>query len=68
MVGHAGETFADLLGVVAVDRAALVPPVLGALEEVSLAIFVRKRGIDVACKVTERGGKVWLEEWKKNWE
>lgn len=48
MIGNAGESLADLLWICAVHLAALIAPVLGALEEVSLAVSIRECRIDVA--------------------
>lgn len=48
MIGNASESLADLLGICAVHLIALIAPVLGALEEVRLAISIRECRINVA--------------------
>lgn len=48
VIRNASEAFANLFGIGAIHLAALIAPVLRTLEEVGLAILVRKGSIDVA--------------------
>lgn len=50
VVGDSGESFVDLLRVLAVERSPVVSPVLRSLEEVRLAVFVGECGVDVVGK------------------